>query len=238
MFYLKKIESNIEYTVIYLMLDSKTIDDSLFKLVKSGRTIKLLYNKEPVQICTSTLYSPFGVKPTIKEWSNFTEYNLDCSLNQSNSENSILFRETIERLDQVIQQLVKDNLNLFNTKESDFIYNKILRENGNYPKLVKFNLPRDKNGNFESFVFDIKKDKISINENNIEDILCKGKIFKSIIECVKIWCYNGKIGSIWKIVQLKFSEKELENLKTNSQYLNNDNNDKSKIYTQLMIDDD
>ena len=61
------------------MLDSKTIDDSLFKLAKSGRAIKLVYNKEPVQICTSTLYSPFGVKPIIKEWSNFTEYNIDCS---------------------------------------------------------------------------------------------------------------------------------------------------------------
>jgi hypothetical protein len=214
------------------MLDSKTIDDSLFKLAKSGRAVKLLYGKEPVQICTSTLYSPFGVKPNIKEWSNFTEYNLDCSLNQSNSENSKTFKETIEHLDEIIQQLVKDNLNLFNVNDENFVYNNILRENKNYPKLIKFNLPRDRNGNFESFMFDIKKDKVPINENNIEDILCKGKIFRCIIECVKIWFYNGKVGSIWKVVQLKFSEKESEDNKTT------DNNINSNIYTQLMIDDD
>lgn len=219
------------------MLDSKTIDDSLFNLAKSGRAIKLVYNKEPVQICTSTLYSPFGVKPIIKEWSNFTEYNIDCSLNQSNSENSVLFRETLERIDQIIQDLVKDNLNLFNVKDDTFVYNNILRQNGNYPKLVKFNLPRDKNGNFESFIFDIKKDKVPISENNIEDILCKGKIFRSIIECVKVWCYNGKVGSIWKIVQLKFSEKENEDIVKNNT-INNNVNDKNNIYTQLMIDDD
>lgn len=219
------------------MLDSKNIDESLFKLAKSGRAVKLLYNKEPVQICTSILYSPFGVKPIIKEWSNFTEYNLDCSLNQSNSENSVLFKETIERLDTIIQNLVKDNLSLFNAKQDDFVYNNILRANGSYPKLMKFNLPRDKNGNFESFIFDINKEKIPISENNIEEILSKGKVFRSIIECVKVWVYNGKVGSIWKVVQLKFSEKEPDNSVKNN-ITNTNFNDKSNIYTQLMIDDD
>ena len=221
------------------MLDSKTMDDSLFKLAKSGRAVKLLYNKEHVQICTSTLYSPFGVKPFVKEWSNFTEYNIDCSLNQSNSENSVLFRETIERIDQNIQQLVKDNLNLFNVKDSNFVYNSILRENGNYPRLIKFNLPRDKNCNFESFIFDINKNKVPVSENNVEEILSKGKVFRTIIECVKVWVYNGKVGSIWKIVQLKFSEKEPEELvKTNILLTNDKNNICTKVYTQLMIDDD
>jgi len=223
------------------MLDSKNIDDSLFKLAKSGRAVKILYNKEPVQICTSILYSPFGVKPIVKEWSNFTEYNIDCSLNQSNSENSVLFRETIERIDQIIQQLVKDNLNLFNVKDSNFVYNNILRQNGNYPKLVKFNLPRDKNGNFESFIFDINKEKIPVSENNIEEILSKGKVFRAIIECVKVWVYNGKVGSIWKVVQLKFSEKELDNSVKNNitdTNFNDKNNICTNVYTQLMIDDD
>lgn len=220
------------------MLDSKNIDEASFKLAKSGRAVKLLYNKEPVQICTSILYSPFGVKPIIKEWSNFTEYNLDCSLNQSNSENSVLFRETIERLDTIIQKLVKDNLSLFNAKQDDFVYNNILRANGTYPKLIKFNLPRDKNGNFESFIFDINKEKIPISENNIEEILSKGKVFRAIIECVKVWVYNGKVGSIWKVVQLKFSEKEPDN-NVKSNVVNTDNNnEKPNVYTQLMINDD
>lgn len=220
------------------MIDLKTVDSNAFKLGKSGRAIKLLYDKNPVQLCTSTLYSPFGVKPTIKEWSNFTEYNLDCSLNQSNSENSVSFRELIEKLDNIIINLVKENVGLFNLKnasDNDFVYSPILKENGNYPKLMKLNLSRDKNGNFESFIFDVKKEKILLNENNIQDVLSKGKVFKAIIECVKVWYYNGKVGTIWKVVQLKFSDKELDLAeKDKNQRLN----DPSKLYSQLMIDDE
>lgn len=212
------------------MLDLKTIDNTLFKLAKSGRAVKLVYDKEPVQICTSTLYSPFGAKPTIKEWSNFTEYNIDCSLNQSGSENAVQFREMIETLDKVIEKLVNENLTLFNLSETkDLLYSSMLRENNSYPKLIKLNLSRDRNGNFESFIFNTQKEKIPVNERNIEEILSKGKVFKAIIECVKVWCYNGKIGSVWKIVQLKFSEKEPE--PTAKLF------DPSKVYSQLMIDD-
>jgi hypothetical protein len=217
------------------MIDLKTIDKSKFKLGKVGRGVKLLYDKNPVQICTSTLYSPFGAKPIIKEWSNFTEYNLDCSLNQSNSENSVAFRESIETLDNIIKELVQNNLPLFNVQNenSDFIYSSILRENGNYPKLMKLNLSRDKNGNFESFIFDIKKEKILLNESIVEEVLSRGKVFKSIIECVKVWHYNGKVGTIWKVVQLKFSEKEPESSEQNESTF-----DSSKVYNQLMIEDD
>lgn len=215
------------------MLDPKTIDDTLFKLAKSGRAVKLIYDKEPVQICTSTLYSPFGAKPIIKEWSNFTEYNLDCSLNQSTSENAIQFRESIEHLDKVIEDLVNNNLNLFNVNKDDNLnYSTILRENGTYPKLMKLNLSRDRNGNFETFVFNTQKEKIPVNERNVEEILSRGKVFKAIIECVKVWCYNGKIGTIWKVVQLKFSEKELEPKENIKSF------DQSKVYSQLMIEDD
>lgn len=215
-----------------MIVDLQNIDKELFKLGKSGRSVKLLYNKEALQFCTSSLYLPFGVKSVIKEWSNFTDYNIDCSLNQSTSENAIAFRNSIEQLDKIITELVKDNLTLFNSKNENanenFVYSPILRENGTYPKLMKLQLPRDKNGNFESFMFDDKKQKIKLNENNILEFLPKGKVFKCIIECSKIWYYNGKVGSIWNVVQLKFSEKpskqnEVEN--TNNTNQSNNTND-------------
>lgn len=219
------------------MIDLQNFDENDIKLGKSGRAVKLLYNKEPIQICTSTLYSPFGIKPVHKEWSNFTEYVLDCSLNQSASETSLSFKNSIDKLDVIIEKLVKENLSLFNTKTNtinqsdEFVYMPLLRENNNYPKLIKLQFTRDKLGNFESFIFDEQKEKIPINENNIEDTVSKGKIFKTIIECVKVWCYNGKIGSIWKVVQLKFCEKER---------IRNEDNSLSptqNIYNQLLIDD-
>lgn len=217
-----------------VVVDLQNIDISNLKLGKSGRAVKLFYNKEPLQLCTSTMYIPFGVKFVVKEWANYPEYYIDCFLNNSSSDVSINFRESIEKFDNTISQLVKQNLSLFNSKtetaSDNFEYTPILRENGKYPKLMKLQLSRDRNGNFESFVFDENKQKIMIDENNIENVLTKGKVFKTIIECVKIWYYNGKVGSIWKIVQLKFSERTVNNDKF-------DNQEKDNIYNKLMIDD-
>lgn len=223
------------------MIDLQNFNEDDVKLGKSGRAIRLLYNKEPLQICTSTLYSPFGIKSINKEWSNFTEYNVDCSLNQSSSETSVVFKNFIDKLDDVIQKLVKENLTLFNSKNEtaneNFTYTSILRENKSYPKLMKLQFIRDKQGNFESFIFDEKKEKIPINENNIDNIIAKGKIFKTIIECVKVWYYNGKVGSIWKVVQLKFCERERIKMTDENESLMDENNNIKNIYNQLMIID-
>ena len=214
-----------------------TFDETKLKLGKSGRAIKLFYDKEPIQICSSTLYTPFGVKSITKEWSNYSEYNIDCALNQSASETSVNFRKNIEKFDSILHNLVKENTSLFSSKNEqcneNFIYSPILKENGNYPKLIKLQLSRDNNGNFNSFIFNENKEKVKITEENIEEILSKGKTFKVIIECVKVWFYNGKVGSIWKIVQLKFSERNYEKINN----VNSEENVKN-VYNKLLILDD
>lgn len=218
------------------VVDLQTIESGNFKLGKSGRAVKLFYEKEPLQICTSTMYLPFGVKSLNKEWSNFSEYNIDCSLNASGSDVSVSFRKSIEQIDTIIKDLTLQNLELFHNKNeranADFKYSSILRENGTYPKLMKLQLPRDKNGNFESFIFDENKQKISIDEENIDEILSRGKTFKAIIECSKVWYFNGKVGSIWKVVQLKFSDKNKEE-NTNQTFHQSDAN----VYNKLLIQD-
>lgn len=217
-----------------VVTELQNLDVSKLKLGKSGRAIKLFYEKEPLQLCTSTMYIPFGVKSVVKEWSTYSEYYVDCFLNNSKSEISQKFREWVENVDTIIKQLVKDNITLFDSKKEtaneNFVYSPILRENGTYPKLMKLQLTRDRNGNFEGFVFDEKKQKIPIDENNIEDVLCKGKTFKTIIECVKVWYYDGKVGTIWKIVQLKLSEKTFDEKEDGM-------NNAINVYNQLMIDD-
>jgi len=206
------------------MLDIQSVDWENFQIAKSGRTYKLLYNKEPLQICTTSLYSPFGIKSVNKEWSNFTEYNLDCSMNQSNTDSPTIFRDFIEQLDEKLKSLIVENLHMFDKNASTIEYSPFLRENKSYPKLMKLQLPRDRNGNFQSFIFDTNKDKIKINDNNIESVISKGKVFKCIIECAKLWVYNGKVGSIWNIVQLKFNENKIEKVQEN-------------VYNELMIED-
>ncbi len=211
-----------------MLLDINNVDWSLLQLAKSGRGVKLIYNKEPVQFCTSSLYTPFGVNSLSKEWSNFNEYNVECSLNQSSSPTSSAFRLFLETLDSKIAELVTENAHLFANGTSG-TYTSILRDNGNYPKRIKLQFPRDKNGNFESVLFDDQKQKLLLNETNINECVSKGKIFKCIIECAKVWSFNGKVGSIWNIVQLKFSEQhqqQQENAFTNS-----------AAYTELVIED-
>ncbi len=195
------------------MIDIGKIDWTKLKLAKSGRVVRLLYDKEPLQFCTSSLYTPFGVKEVSKQWSNFSELNLDCSLNQSTSESSVAFRDFIGKLDEEIQKLVDANPAVFanpNPKaepvSSSYTYAPILRENGSYPKLMRLQLPRDKNGNLTSFVFDEDRSKIMIDDDNVKEHLVRGKVFKCIIECAKVYMYNGRVGSIWNIVQLKFSQ--------------------------------
>lgn len=192
------------------MINIETIEWEKLKLVKSGRAVKLMYDKKPLSFCTSTMYSPFGVKSFMKEWSTFSEYSIDCSLNQSST--TTPFNIFLEELDKRITVLVQDNLEIFNNPKSNVAvpnsvdYQPIMRENGSYPKLMRLQITRDKNGNFTSFVFDENKNSVKIDESNAADVLTKGKAFKSIIECSKVWLYNGKVGTVWTINQLRFAE--------------------------------
>ncbi len=197
------------------MIDIKNINWDLFSFGKSGRSIKLLYNKAPVKFQTSNLYIPFGVKSSTKEWSVFPDYYIDCNLNNADSPSAVSFREFIEKLDGKVQEMVKENKEMFGS--DDLNYSPILRENGTYPKLMKLQIARDKNGNFETLFFDEKRSKIKVEEGNIEEILCRGKIHKCIIECTRVWVYNGRVGSVWKIDQSRmseFSKKNDENSET------------------------
>ena len=210
-----------------------------YKLGKKVRNVVLLNNDlEPVRITTSTLYSPFGVKMSKNDWSVHNEYYMSCLLNESKSENSESFKNTIANIDQEIEKQVKENYEIFNTKsktmDGNFVYSPILRENGTYPKLMTIDFPRDKNGNFESILYDEQKNKMVLNESNIDTLLRKGRAFKAIIECVKVWYYNGKVGSKWRVVQLKFSEKNnKENSETDSE---EQDPEQGGVFNSLMID--
>ena len=217
------------------VIDIEKFDPSLLSIGKSGRAFKLLYNKEPLQFCTSTMYSPFGVKSVNKEWSNFTEYYIYCSVNLSSTDSAVNFKNFLDKLNDSIGELSLtsvDTLKKPNDNVPDeVVYSPFYKENGSYPKLIKAQLSRDRNGNFDSFVFDHAKTKIKLSDSNICDILSKGKIFKSIIECSKIWYYNGKVGSMWNIIQLKLAA-----LPTIQEEPENGGN--TSVYETLMIEED
>jgi len=220
---MKKEIENIILGMSQMNLSELNLDN--LKLGKSGKIVKLLYNNSPIEFTTGKMYAPFGVKIYNNEYSSFTNCYIDCSLNQSESEISIKHREQFEALDKKIIELIKESIHLFSSKndiiyEDDNFYSPILRENKTYPKLIKISLPRDRNGNFDFVIFNENKEKIPIDDSNISDVLFRGILFKGIIECNKIWYYNGKFGSQWNLKQMKF-EKKIEKIEKTNTPINN-----------------
>lgn len=218
------------------------LDVSNIFIAKSGRSVKLLTkNAEgklvPVQITTSKMYTPFGVKIDSNQYSSFTNCSVSCSLDKSTT---IVQKNKIEELEKKIVSLIKDSMDLFPKEtqsitfdDTDSFYCPLLRGNSSYPKLMKLSLPRDKNGNFDFFVFGENKEKIPITDSNIEDVLFKGACFRGIIECSKLWYYNGRIGSTWNVVQLRLEKKTTYNEDSEPQVV-----PVSSVNCNIMLDDD
>ena len=172
------------------------------------------------------MYIPFGVKHIETNYSQWDNCHIDCSLNQSKSEESVKYQEAIDGLDKRIQELVS-NSELFDISEEN-TYFPILKENKTYPKLIKISLPRDSQGNFKPFAFDENKEQIVLTDSNIDETLSKGSVFASIIECARMWQYNGRIGSTWNLVQLKLMPKPV---------FDDTKQQNSSSYKELMIED-
>lgn len=218
------------------VLDINKVDFDKLTIVKSGRTVKLLYDNKPFQFLTSCLYTPFGLSSVKKEWSMFEDFSISCSLRLS--EEKVAFEKFINDLDERVKILVNDNLSILDPKgvytQVDFLSS--LKQNGNYPKLIKLQFVRDKNGNVESFIFDEDKKSVWVDETNIDELITKGKCFRCAIECSKIWLYNGKVGIIWNINQLKF-ERSTNNY-TPDTFEEPEEVSNKNLYNKLLINDD
>jgi hypothetical protein len=210
------------------------LDFDKLKIGKSGRTIKIIYDGNPLQLVTTKMNAPFGVKIFNNDYSHFTNCHLDCSISETN----LKIKEAYQMLDDKIKELIiNSNDKAFNeiNFEDPTFYSSMFKGNSNYPKLMKVSLPRDKNGNFDFVIFDDNKDKVKITDSTIESILGKRTVFKSIIECNKIWCFKGKVGITWNLVQMRLVPKseQMEGAGTEQTIAGEKN-----IYTQnLMIDD-
>lgn len=216
------------------------LDLSKLKIGKSGRTIKLIYEGNPLQLVTTKMYSPFGVKIYNNDYSHFTNCQLDCSISETN----LKIKDAYEKLDEKIKELVlgsgEKTFNEINFEDPTF-YSSMFKGTSNYPKLMKVSLPRDKNGNFDFVIFDNNKEKVKVTDHTIETVLPKRTVFKSIIECNKIWSYKGKVGVTWNLIQMKLVPKSDQNEvdpEEDDQEQAVSNEKEKNIYTQnLMIDD-
>ena len=69
-----------------------------------------------------------------------------------------------------------------------------------YPPTLKVQL-KQRDGKFETAVYDDKKRPLS--DIPLEDILVKGAIISSLIQCTGVWFAGSKFGLSWKAIQIK-----------------------------------
>ena len=236
-----------------VLLPLNDVNFQNINLAKSGRSVKLIYDKQTLNITTPILYMPFNLNKYQKQWSNYEDYSVDCYVDtygENETQDSI---GKLNALNECIFETVKSNLNLFNVPNNEEIsFSPFYKDNKTFPKLLKLNFPRDTNGNFITQFFDENSNKIFVDENNIDTILTKKTSFKTIIGCSKVYVYQSKAGCSWDILQLKLNPKKT-NSTSSTNYTINDSDDSvemsddssnssnsgnNKIYTQMsMIDD-
>ena len=186
-----------------IKMDIQDMQFDKLNILKSGRNMRLVYNKSNIELKTPELYLPFSINKYKKQWMNYEEYSIDCYVNDCSSLNKN-FSDQLIKLDENIYNISKENIQLLGGTSNDVVsYSKMYRDNKDYPKLLKLYLPRDNNGNFTTHFFDENGKVIHITEQNIDTILHKKSIFKTLITSSKVWYYQNKIGSTWNILQLK-----------------------------------
>ena len=220
----------------------ENFDQSQLKIAKSGRAVSLRYSGNPFQLSSCKMYTPFGINGKSNDYSPFTNWTLDCSINQNQSEASVAYQTTIDTIDASMIDLIKSNNNLFNPKDTqnidfdtDDFYSPILRPNKTYPKLMKLSFPRDRNGNILAVLFDEDGKKVLLNDNNIEELLGKGTVFKCITEFSKFWCFQNRIGSTWNVLQLRICPRKMS---TEEPEIEQETVQKANFNTNLLLDDD
>lgn len=221
-------------------MDSQSIQTIV--LAKVGKTTRLVTaGNEPVQFTTPLMWTPFGVNSSSKEWMKFTEYSVSASIDSEDPQKES-FEAFSDAMDARVKDLVKNSFDSFNTKTKHVFDNpesvdafkvcSVLKENGGYPKLMKMTLTRNQQtGVFTTALFDTAKTRIKMSDSDINDVITRGKAFKAIVQCDKVWVFNGMIGVTWTISQLKFCDRIQSTLKDTDE-----SSGTPEVYTQLLID--
>jgi hypothetical protein len=183
-----------------------------------GKTVYANYAGGPLRVQLPKMKLPFGVsKFQNPDKPEEVKYSLEMSF--ANTPKNVL-DELLEMEKKIISYAEEKSKELFKKQQSK----ELLKEF--YKSFVKFTenedgerdekyAPRLKTkiyneGNiFKVDAFDSEKDsngrypKISITEEDVDEIIQKGSECEAIIECTGIWVVNKSFGVSWKLSQLK-----------------------------------
>lgn len=188
---------------------------------KGGKTIYILHNKKPVIMQLPTMFTaPYGLSEWINRDKKTNEvtsisYSLDLSFKGKEERPNLQgFFEMIEKLDKKIINDGYENcvqwLGVKKSKDQDVVealYTSKLKfskdketkeRNNKYPPAFSLKLLKNNDGDFQCEVFNEKKQKIELTEEN-----SKNARVTSLLTLGGIWIVGNKFGLTWNVKQLR-----------------------------------
>jgi hypothetical protein len=193
---------------------SKVTFSAVKNLESGGRQAYLNYDGQPLLMQVSSLETPFGM--SVFDKGGPPKYSVDLKLrgydDPATNPGTAAIYNAMHGLDEfMLDQGVKNAVAWFKGAKSRDVLAELYTptvkfsrdQQGNvkpYPPTIKLQL-RQKNGKFETRVYDSKKRELK--DVPFEDILVKGAVMTALIQCTGVWFAGGKFGISWKAVQIR-----------------------------------
>lgn len=204
-----------------ITLNWENVDIEKFTLCKSGKNLKLRYDNQDFKIITDVLYCPFDSNVNTFTWMKHKQWSLTCNIISGD------FKIFLKNMSNKIKYLLEQEQLL----DSSYEYRDLYTQKGQYMSL-RLNLKRKSDGKFLSNVFSPEREIITFNDVDVKNLFTK-KYIKTIIECEKIYLYNGKCGSVWCLDQGRFQQENTD-IQLSEE---NENDEGNNNITECLIDD-
>lgn len=183
-------------------------------LDSGGKQAYLNYDGRPLVMQIGPLETPFGL--SVFDKTSPPKYSVDLKLRGyddpvNNSKTATIYN-ALHALDEfMLDQGVKNAKQWFKGDKSrevlSELYTPVVKfakdAEGNlkpYPPTIKISL-RQRDGKFETQIYDDKKRPLT--DVPLEDVLVKGSIITTLIQCTGVWFAGGKFGLSWKAIQIR-----------------------------------
>ena len=106
------------------------------------------------------------------------------------------FHNFLKDLDEKLVTIMRSRI--WNTKKQKLA--PLLKKQGRFPANFKVKLPMKKN-KFDFTVYDHRKERISVTQQNIEDVFSKGSDVRLIVQITCAWITDSRFGISMKVRQ-------------------------------------
>lgn len=206
-------------------IESKKITFSTPKTNKfGGKLVYLNYERGPLRVQTPKMHLPFG----ISKWENTPgsgsyKYLMEFSFGDMETDPKMKkFYDSVKEVEDLVKsQAELQSVAWFKKKQSREIIEEFFKSQlkhsldnegnntGAYPPRIRSKLVHNEQSGFRVEVYDNVKneegeyERLSLDEDNLEDVVPRGSKAVAILECTGIWFVEKSFGISWKVAQVK-----------------------------------